>query len=162
MMVALSTVTHENPFAFFPFLNNIWPEPYAHAARQATKSDYKSGQLFYIIHAGVVIGITGVWIDPNGAETDLYLRWTGLVPAYRGRGYATQALIQLIRICRGFCPSRTRLIELVPDNEYGDTVAKPFFEAFGFVHDPNVHVPADEETDWNCSQWVYDMSEEPL
>jgi hypothetical protein len=119
-----------DPFSEFPQLRTIWPEPYATAAAEASAADAWTGDVWLVCKDKTnVIGITGIFIDPE-YEEDVFLRWHGIVPSERGTGAAKAALLETYRIL-----GRKRLVELVPDNEYGWTVVQPFFLSMGFVRD---------------------------
>lgn len=155
-MITLSTIEKAtwNPFLRHSQLQSIWPEPYLSAAYQATWQDVLSGQILYIKLFDEVIGITGIFFDDS--PTDVYLRWTGIVPQHRRSGYAAEALEQLCAMCKNWCPERTRLIELVPYNEYGRTVALPFFVDFGFEV-CTVDIPVAENTDWPVVPYAFQL-----
>jgi GNAT superfamily N-acetyltransferase len=142
-----------DPFEEFVFLNQIWPEPYHSSAREATKEDCQIGQVFLIMNGSNVVGITGIFFEPEN-DSDVFLRWTGIAPGWRGKGIARDAMQQLILLCKGWLGDRKRLVELVPDNEYGNTVVKPFFEAIGFVESK---IGKHEETDWPTKAYAYKL-----
>ena len=156
-MTKLTTIHHSvaNPFSDYPRLRSIWPEPYAQQAEHASAVDCQTGQILYIEQYGAVVGITGIFFEPE-CPTDIFLRWTGVVPECRCRGIATEALRLLAYMCASWCPDRKRLIELVPDNEYGHQVPLPFFTNLGFVP---CSVVAHEATDWPVLPYALDIEQ---
>ncbi len=130
----------------------IWPAPYAKDAIDATilwGFDEPQHQIYLIYFDDEVVGITGFFdIDSHAGQA--YLRWTGVIPEYRRRGIFKEAVRQLAAILIGANPSINRLIELVPGNEYGHTVAKLAFEAIGFKERKDLPVPVGEDDDWPC------------
>lgn len=131
--------------------NNIWPKPYADAASHATIYDglhNPTGQIFVICYTErnhtAVVGITGYFYD-NG---HCYLRWTGVAPNYRKHGVFRTALELLTLQLKGANPSVQRIIELVPANEYGDSIERAFLNV-GFVPTPEGSlIPEGEDSDW--------------
>ena len=145
--VELVPVGGGDPFALYSFLQEIWPEPYKRDAAFASRVDSESGEIFYITRDTEVVGITGVFSDDIASTEDLFLRWTGVAPGLRQSGLGRAAIRQLAQLCLARYPERKRLIELVPDNAYGHTVAKPFFEKLGF-YPCEITVPCAEDADW--------------
>lgn len=152
------------PRDYVGMVRRIWPAPYANSAAAATSSDWESGEIcaitwrsHYAIYSSEakIVGITGWFHDPEAPE-DIYLRWTGILPEYRLMGFGKDALDMLIKSLRYKFPNHKRLIELVPDNEYGATVALPFFLKYGFVKD-DAYVPPAEKTEWDCIPYVYQL-----
>ena len=162
MTVRLATIENGtfNPFEVHPQLREIWPEPYAREAEIASHVDAHSGQILYILNDGTVVGITGIFFDDKSPK-DVFLRWSGIIPMYRRQHLMTQAFEHLLRLIIGLCPERERLIELVPDNEYGHNVALPFFLDAGFEKDPAfqdaVNIPEGEGADWPVFPVVFDL-----
>jgi GNAT superfamily N-acetyltransferase len=125
--------TGGNPFETYPQLRAIWPKPYATFAERASTRDSETGQVLLITFEGTVVGISGVF-DERDDKDDIYLRWTGVVPGLRGRGIGKRAIELLVdEVCPRFYATRSSLIELVPENEYGRTLVEPFFRAVGFA-----------------------------
>jgi GNAT superfamily N-acetyltransferase len=153
MPIIIPHVDVEDPFEEYPSLKRIWPEPYRMYAEEASKEDCQSGQFFFILRRDEIVGITGLFFLPDN-DTDVFLRWHGIVPELRGRGFASEALRQVIQIATGFCGSYKRLVELVPDNEYGNTLVKPFFENCGFRP---MEVSSKEETDWPSIPYAFKL-----
>lgn len=146
-----------DPFEDHPSLKSIWPEPYGSAAAYASRVDSGTGEIFYIVRDQDVVGITGLFLDDTNTS-DIFLRWTGIVPGLRQGGLAREALRQLTALCKAEHPERTRLVELVPDNEYGHRVAKPFFEKVGFIPE-GIPVPTGEDSDWPVIAYVSQLKE---
>lgn len=144
-----------DPFEYQPQLKTIWPEPYGSCAAEASRIDSGTGEIFYAMYYGLVIGITGVFTYPE-APNDVYLRWTGVIPEFRKSGIGRGIIQSIIQHCRNVFPDRERLIELVPDNEYGHTVPKPFFEKLGFAQE-GATIPAGEAEDWPVLTYVLDL-----
>jgi RimJ/RimL family protein N-acetyltransferase len=142
----------DDPFEDHPSLKSIWPEPYGREAAYASRVDSGTNEIFYIVRDQEVVGITGLFLDETNS-TDIFLRWTGIVPGLRQGGLAREALSQLTALCKAEHPNRTRLVELVPDNDYGHRVAKPFFEKVGFIPE-GVPVPVGEDSDWPVIAYV--------
>lgn len=130
--------------SFSAYLNEIWPEPYATPATDAFLEDWNSGQIYQIFAEDAFVGITGYFLDDH--STSIYLRWTGILPEYRRKGYAAKALT-LLRSALSHDYAGRKLVELVPDNEYGAAV-KQFFLSQGFQEDPDVYTPPNECSDW--------------
>lgn len=125
-------------------MHEIWPEPYASPAAAAYAEDWTSGQIFLLIVDWEIVGVTGFFLD---SDSDcIYLRWTGIVPKHRRKGYAAAALMALRERLKPAHAGR-KLVELVPDNEYGVPV-KQFFLAQGFQEDRSVYTPPNECSDW--------------
>ncbi|MGE8453319.1 MAG: GNAT family N-acetyltransferase [Pseudomonadales bacterium] len=129
-----------------PMIRTIWPEPYATPAVEAFKADHATGQIFMIADGSTMIGLTGYFFE--GSDPPLvYLRWTGVRPSYRRLGVGARALKLLVEHLREETWA-TKLVELVPDNEYGKPVEE-FFLAQGFVRN-DVPIPPNENSDWPC------------
>jgi hypothetical protein len=153
----IKLVTAEgSPFDLYPQLQTIWPEPYNTFAHEASAEDSHTGEVYLIVLDDQVVGTTGLFLSDDHPEdglgerpTDVYLRWTGVVPGLRKGGVARQALELLVRDeCSKRFPDRNRLIELVPHTEYGRTIVEPFFQKVGFVK----HGPL-ERYEWIDHEW---------
>lgn len=153
--VSLVRVKGSDPFHDYPALGLIWPEPYHSEARFASRADAKTGQIFYIVVDCEVVGITGYWIEARN-EIDVWLRWHGVEPDMRGKGVAKQALKLLLAKMKNEVPATyTRIVELVPKNDYGREVAAPFFEKFGFVEALDISPPPAEAAMWGVTPVAY-------
>jgi GNAT superfamily N-acetyltransferase len=152
----LELMTDEDPFALHRSLWDIWPEPYRKEAAWASHIFSSSREIFYVVRGGEVVGITGVFFDEEGDPADGFLRWTGIIPGLRKTGLGRLAIEQLARLCQQRYPECRRLVELVPDNEYGHTVPKQFFEKLGFVPCP-AKVPVGEDADWPVIAYAADL-----
>lgn len=132
----------------------IWPEPYAAEAANATISDGivdPQSQIFLIYdNFRRLLGITG-YFEIEGDVA--YLRWTGVLPEFRRRGIFLEAIRLLVRQLRGANPNVKKLVELVPDNEYGKSIMNAFVVS-GFVYDQEFPVPHGEATDWNVLPYI--------
>jgi len=142
-----------NPFEEYPVLEEIWPDPYRAFAYEASKEDCQTGQILFIINRFNVVGITGIFFEPENDE-DVFLRWTGIMPEARKFGIGKQAIQQVISLCKGWLPGRKRLVELIPDNEYGDRLVEPFFYRCGFVPSK---IGKHEVCDWPTVAYAYDL-----
>ncbi|SAL88492.1 hypothetical protein AWB74_08588 [Caballeronia arvi] len=148
--------TGDDPFARYPSLQDIWPEPYRSEAARISRVHSASGEVFYVALDGTVIGITGVFFDDNNAPSDVYLRWTGVVPTVRQKGLGRAVIRLVANLCQQRYPTRKRLIELLPDNEYGHAFPRPFFERIGFRPCP-VGIPSGEDKDWPVIAYTGDI-----
>jgi GNAT superfamily N-acetyltransferase len=146
----------DDPFTTYPALQEVWPEPYRQEAAYASREDSGTGEIFYIMLAGEVVGITGVFIDNDVAPDDLFLRWTGVTRTVRQKGVGRAAIQLLARLCQQQYSARKRLIELVPDNAYGHALPKPFFEKIGFAP-CNLNVPSGEDELWPVLVYAGDV-----
>lgn len=143
---------------------SIWPEPYAAAASVASVEDglYEpTGQVFLIYENNyslfreheTLVGITG-YFDIDSQAGHAYLRWTGVIPKARNRRVFRTTIALLTLQLKGANPSINRLIELVPDNEYGHSTVIPAFERCGFKVDNTIKVPVGEDADWPVIPYV--------
>jgi GNAT superfamily N-acetyltransferase len=123
-------------------LLTLWPEPYKSEFEHATRNDVLTGQILYAFDEDKLVGITGVFLDSEKTD-DLFMRWTGILPEHRRNGYAHSLVLALVGHCERNYLNHTRLIELVPDNEYGHTQVEPFFKAIGFKKG-RAKIPASE------------------
>lgn len=159
-MIGLSEVTAGNPFERFPQLRAVWPDPKLQAlAEEATIEEVdrlsqhvKTGPIFLVVHvdeatkAQRVVGITGFFIyDETGLN--LGLRWHGIVPDERGKGFSRIALEQVRDIARQAVPGAERLIELIPCTPDRADI-EPYFRAMGF----KPHGP-EETHEWAKHAW---------
>jgi len=142
-------------------IETIWPSMYSKPAKAATLADRHTNEIFFIMRKVVpqeigiehVVGITGFFLDLTQPK-NIYLRWTGIIPSERRKGVTKDAMDILIKKLRIEYPAYEYLIELVPDNEYGKTVALPFFSAYGFK--PHTEeVPKGEDDSWNCIPYAF-------
>ena len=126
--------TGTNPFEDHPQLRSIWPEEFQTIAEDITEDELvlgpTDGPILLIEDEGEVIGITGAFVWPDNFN-EMGLRWTGIVPERRRDGVATLALAELIEYVKSKDYTITALVELLPNNDYGDKI-KPFFKSFGF------------------------------
>jgi RimJ/RimL family protein N-acetyltransferase len=139
----------ESPFDEHPQLKTIWPEPsnsdmqegytsYIQITKDNPQIDF--GPMYLIKNKEKVIGITGVFLeDENGQcypydpETHtVYLRWHGIVPSERRKGYSDEAMNLLLKEVQLRYPKIQTLIELIPERSYSESIRK-HFEHLGFV-----------------------------
>ena len=151
-MITLQPIFSGDPFALYPALLTIWPEPSLTRARHDTVEslldldDEDFGAICLILLDGQVVGITGYyWYDDIGIE--LGLRWHGLLPAVRGRGLSASVLDALLQQIREQQPAATTLIELLPQTDYSATLQRHFTK-LGFRP-----VGPLERYDWSDYQW---------
>jgi GNAT superfamily N-acetyltransferase len=151
-VLSLLPVFSGDPFAAYPQLQSIWPEPLLSRARYDTveslvdieEEDF--GAIFLVLAGAEVIGITGYYFyDDTGIE--LGLRWHGLLPQWRGAGRSARVIDLLLRYAVPRVPQATTLIELIPDTEYGVALRRHFGK-LGFVSAGPV-----EHYDWSSHGW---------
>jgi GNAT superfamily N-acetyltransferase len=137
-MIDLLDVEGGNPFEEHPQLRSIWPAELHAIAEEATVETVNDmprgdiGGLYLIAKDGQVIGITGYFYVDSVDEP--YLRWHGVVPAERGKGYSRRALQLLIANIKSKIPHAKGLTELVPQTQtdYGVGIGRHFAK-LGFV-----------------------------
>lgn len=157
--IDLVLVNQPNSSILYPKLKTIWPEPYASEAFACLDEDFEDGQIFYIKLNNKVIGMTGYWQDPEFPKHIIHLRWTGIIKKYRGKGYTKEALIQLAQIIKGAYVSfgdvsiMPGLVELIPNNEYGRIIVKPFFKKLEFV-EIELQAPKLENEKWPTVSYI--------
>ena len=97
-----------------PTLVTIWTPELARIAAQATErweTDLRETGAVYMAHVeGVCVGMTG-WYRQS--ETEVGLRWTGVLPEYRRLGYC-RAMLNLVRT---YLPPGTQYVYEVTRNE---------------------------------------------
>jgi GNAT superfamily N-acetyltransferase len=124
----------EDPFEDYPQLKNIWSPEKTDIAAAASKEDAGTGEIFFIEYQDTVVGITGFFVDEEDDDpSHLYLRWTGVVSAFRRRGLASLAIELLKPKAVSQYIERNILIEMVPFTEHGLINIAPFFESLGFT-----------------------------
>ena len=155
LQVQLVVAADPDPFEAHASLKEVWPEPYASEAALASREDSATGEIFYILLEEDVVGITGIFFD-DASPDEVFLRWTGVIPGLRRGGVAREAVRQLAGLCKARYPQGKRLVELVPDNDYGHSTARPFFEKVGFVKIEAL-VPAGEDADWDVIVYGLDL-----
>ncbi len=150
--LSLLPVFSGDPFTAYPQLLTIWPEPLINRARHDTAEslididDDDFGAICLVMAGQQVVGITGYYFY-NDSGTELGLRWHGLLPHWRGAGRSAEIINLLLTTIRRCAPQATRLIELVPDTEYGVALRR-HFNKLGFVS-----VGAVEQYDWSTHGW---------
>lgn len=144
--VTLRAVTAAcNPFEAYPALRRIWSdERSAHAEADTVKdlalginNDPHLNRVDLIVdRAGEVVGITGFFRPVPGDETRIGLRWHGIVPEHRGKGYSELAVDAVCRVAVCYHPCATEIVEYVPlaNCANGDSL-RAYFERLGFVAD---------------------------
>ena len=152
--ISLLTVFSGDPFAAYPQLLTIWPEPLVSRARHDTVEslididDEDFGGIFLVMAGTQVVGITGYYLY-NDDGTELGLRWHGLLPHWRGAGRSAEVIDLLLAAIRPRVPQATTLIELVPDTEYGVALRRHFGK-LGFIS-----VGPVEQYDWSSHGWQH-------
>ncbi|MBU9200025.1 hypothetical protein KTD31_01235 [Burkholderia multivorans] len=153
-MIELVDVTRGNPFEEHPQLRTIWPAEFHVIAEEATVDTVVEdmprgdiGGLYLVTKCAQVIGITGFFYVDSIEEP--YLRWHGIVPAERGRGYSRLALQLVVARIKAKIPNAKGLIELVPQTltDYGVGIGR-HFAALGFVENGDL-----ETYDWSSYTW---------
>jgi GNAT superfamily N-acetyltransferase len=155
MPVTLSRITAGNPFADFPLLRTIFVGDRAAHVEADTLGDLAKGnaapfrnQIYLIRDArGAVVGLTGLFCpygDAGSRHETLALRWHGIAPEHRGKGYSMAAFHAVCDVARRTFPAAHSLIELVPmaDQANGDKLVR-YFGALGFEADGPVRDAAE-------------------
>ena len=159
-MISIYPISQGCPFSEYPQLNTIWsPEMTALAQEAIDESfvaknefSYEIGEIYLIKDGSDVVGITGFFpyeYDANFLDSihRVGLRYHGLIPEYRGKGYSPEIIRQLLVAIINKYPNAETLIELAPVNEYGD-IQKKHFERLGFVT-----TGPSEKYDWAEHRW---------
>lgn len=164
-MIYLENIKDLDPFTKYPQLKNIWPEPFNSIMQEAYCEDllikFKHphldlGNISYIKNNNhEIIGITGMFIIPdsgNYEEKNInleegFLRWHGIIPEERRKGYSEQAMTLLLQELTLNYPKFKRIIELVPQTEYGIHI-EAHFKHLGFNK-----VGPKESYDWIDCEW---------
>ncbi|WP_434716193.1 hypothetical protein [Paraburkholderia sp. A3RO-2L] len=153
-MISLLDVIRGNPFEEHPQLRTIWPAEFHVIAEEATVETVVDemprgdvGGIYLITNDSQVIGITGFFYVDSLDEP--YLRWHGIVPAERGRGYSRLALQLVVERIKAKIPNARGLTELVPQTmtDYGAGIGA-HFAALGFVKSGEL-----ERYDWSPYAW---------
>lgn len=142
--ITLTGIFGGNPFADHPQLRDVWPVPRSGHVEADTVADLAMGVLadpcrnrVYLVvdGEGHVVGITG-FFQPTADPMTLGLRWHGMVPSARGRGYSEAAIKQLCVHAAYFHPEAVELVEYVPfADEKNGRFLVAHFERCGFVAD---------------------------
>ena len=135
-MITLQLINqHETPFTDYPQLKDIWPTNFQDLAESITNDELaigpNDGPILLILADGEVVGITGAYTTVENAFV-MGLRWTGVIRSHRKQGIAKEAISLLIAYLTEHDWACNELVELLPANEYGDSM-KPFFEKMGFT-----------------------------
>lgn len=165
-MIHIEPLVQGNPFETYPKLLTIWPEPSNSTMHEITlftisvieqAPELDIGGLYLIYKNDEVIGLTGFFIDepdeyirPYAAHKDLstlYLRWTGVIPEYRGLGYSSEAFDLVLREAAKRYPKLDTMIELIPQTSYNQPIER-YFTSLGFKP-----VGESEQYDWSPHKW---------
>ena len=103
--ITLERVPAGNPFADYPQLRTIWDREWAAHVEADTVADLDKGAddpagnrvLLVRDEQSSVIGITGFYLLPRRL---VGLRWHGIIPDQRGRGYSKQAFEQVCKLAK--------------------------------------------------------------
>lgn len=150
-MITLADVLDGNPFTAHPQLRTIWPAHFTDIAEEAAQEAIAHmpfadvGGLYLVKLGDQVIGITGFFYCDS--EFEPFLRWHGIIPAERGKGYSREAMRQLVARVKARLPDARGLTELVPQNADGAGIAA-HFARLGFVNAGPL-----ESYDWSPHPW---------
>jgi GNAT superfamily N-acetyltransferase len=143
--ITLEDVHRGNPFADHPQLRSIFDAKRTQHVEADTLADLALGvaldphrnQVYVARDAtGHVVGITGFFqpaAEPTTDRETIALRWHGVVPLYRGRGYSGVMFERVCWLAAYFMPEARSFTELVPlaDSAKGDRIIR-HFEKLGF------------------------------
>lgn len=128
-----------NPFTDHPALREIFGERSVHVEADTLAdlnlgdADPHKNRVFLIELDSVVVGITGFFQPDAGDATSIALRWHGVIPTHRGRGYSEAAFEAVRQLAIQENPEAKRIVELVPmaDPVKSDRLLR-HFRALGF------------------------------
>lgn len=145
--ITLERVQAGNPFTDHPLLQTIFAGDLSAHVEADTLADLAKGNAdlyrnhIYLVRdtTEAVIGVTGVFCpygDRGSRHEYLALRWHGIAPEYRGKGYSTAAFHAVCDVARQTFPAAHSLIELVPmaDSANGEKLVS-YFSKLGFEQD---------------------------
>lgn len=128
---------HKNPMKRYPAFKTLWKE-----RREKMLEDYEDafktaaapyeddiGSIFVILADGKPIGVTGYCYYEE--QNRVGLVWHGILPEYRGKGYAAEALRRVMKLASYRFPDVKTFVELVPLDREAELA--PFFKKNGFV-----------------------------
>ena len=150
-MITLQDVMDGNPFTAYPQLRTIWPAHFTEIAEEAAQDAIAHmpfgdvGGLYLVKLGDQVIGITGFFYCES--EFEPFLRWHGIIPAERGKGYSREAMRLVAARLKAKLPNARGLTELVPQNADGPGIAA-HFARLGFVTAGPL-----ETYDWSPHPW---------
>lgn len=150
-MISLRGIVEGNPFRQYPQLRTIWPAEFTEIAEEAARDAIAHmpftdvGGLYLVLAGDQVIGITGFFYCDS--EEEPYLRWHGIIPAERSKGYSRAALRLVVERIKAKLPNACGLTELVPQNAEGPGIAA-HFAALGFENAGPL-----ERYDWSICPW---------
>lgn len=160
MQISLIEVVDGNPFNLHPQLNALWPDDLLQVAIESV-DEYlhqrplcEQGTLYTINLDDKVIGVTGYfpyWENKSVGTLDeldsFGLRWHGVIEAYRGNGYAKQAMSEVAKVILEKHQEAKFLYELMPIDQDA-THRDQYFRAHGFLpHGPQ------EKFSWHDKLW---------
>ena len=149
------TPWHRHPpqtlFEFAPILRSIWRADLADIAAMHTRQweidPDESGKIFVASVEGAIVGITG-WYRMSASEAGL--RWHGVIPDERNKGYSRQ-MVDLV--CRAMPKKIRHLYEVTRNPHSRDAFCRCGFEV---VTDPEIirRTVEDAEYDIGADGWV--------
>lgn len=160
----------KDPFAQYPALTRIWPEPSQELAQEATVEalaavppDVFCGVYLAVLKTDraasgqAVVGMTGFFVtneqDVVDSDKHVYLRWHGVVPEWRGMRLSGQMLALVVKEIRKYIPEALSLTESIPQTEHA-AYLPAHFEELGFVRTGEPYSPdwsPHELQDWNLN-----------
>lgn len=138
-------------FQFAPVLRSIWRDDLADLAAMHTRNwetdRDESGNILIAYVAGAIVGVTG-WYRMS--SHDAGLRWHGVIPAARNKGYSRQ-MIDLV--CEGMPKKIRHVYEVTRNPESRDAFCRCGFEV---MTDPAIirRAVEDAEYDIGAGGWV--------
>src|ERR1700693_6321738 len=107
-MIKLQRVESGNPFEQHPCLRSVFPVDLAAYVEADTVADIAAAvdphhnHVFLVLDSGhQVVGLTGFFVpEADDGRTYLGLRWHGIVPEHRSRGYSLAAFKEVVELAR--------------------------------------------------------------
>jgi ribosomal protein S18 acetylase RimI-like enzyme len=150
MITLRKLVPPENATLFkrFPELNLIWEVPALQAqARESyeewgdsRKPEESTGEIFAVLEGEEAVGIIG-WFEYDKAGADIArLRYYGIIPSRRGRGFAEKAMRLLLERLAEAAPARYLwLAESVSTERAAAPLVLAHFKKMGFEEFTDPH-----------------------
>lgn len=117
-----------SPFEKYLDLKTIWNIKESQTEAEKSIERFKlsnNGEVFLICEENKIIGITGYYYTE--IKTILGLRWHGIIPEFRLKGYSTKALNELILIIKEKNILCEYIQELIPEKRF-DELSKFFIK----------------------------------